>query len=101
MSNFSISTLNLESKQGSAIRENFLLKKLLLNNRWLASVNHKDIGSLYMLTGILFGIVGSSLSGLLRMELTTIGSSSMDGHTYNVIVTGHGIVMIFFLLCQC
>ena len=54
-----------------------------------------------MLTGILFGIVGSSLSGLLRMELTTIGSSSMDGHTYNVIVTGHGIVMIFFLLCQC
>ena len=49
-----------------------------------------------MLTGILFGIVGSSLSGLLRMELTTIGSSSMDGHTYNVIVTGHGIVMIFF-----
>jgi len=51
-----------------------------------------------MLTGILFGIVGSSLSGLLRMELTTIGSSSMDGHTYNVIVTGHGIVMIFFFI---
>jgi len=37
---------------------------------------------------------------LLRMELTTLGSSSMDGHTYNVIVTGHGIVMIFFFIAH-
>ena len=33
---------------------------------------------------------------MLRMELTGLGTSGMDGHAYNVVVTGHGIIMIFF-----
>jgi len=31
------------------------------------------------------------------MELTGLGTSGMDRHAYNVVVTGHGIIMIFFL----
>ena len=64
--------------------------------RWFASTNHKDIGSLYLLTGLSFGVTGSSLSGMLRMELTGLRTSGMDGHAFNVVVTGHGIIMIFF-----
>merc|ERR1712157_440423 len=41
---------------------------------------------------------GSSLSGMLRMELTGLRTSGMDGHAYNVVVTGHGIIMIFFFV---
>ena len=64
--------------------------------RWFRSTNHKDIGSLYLLTGLSFRITGSSLSRMLRMELTGLGTSGMDRHAYNVVVTGHGIIMIFF-----
>merc|ERR1712200_290360 len=31
-------------------------------------------------------------------ELTGLGTSGMDGHAYNVVVTGHGIIMIFFFV---
>merc|ERR1719335_1355244 len=67
-------------------------------NRWFMSVNHKDIGSLYILLGLSFGLVGSALSGIIRLELNTMGHSIMDGHGYNVVVTGHGLIMIFFFV---
>merc|ERR1712134_17187 len=31
-------------------------------------------------------------------ELTGLRTSGMDGHAYNVVVTGHGIIMIFFFV---
>merc|ERR1719415_252027 len=67
-------------------------------NRWFMSVNHKDIGSLYILLGLSFGLVGSALSAILRLELNTQRNSTMDGHGYNVVVTGHGLIMIFFFV---
>ena len=51
-----------------------------------------------MLTGLSFRVTGSSLSRMLRIELTGLGTSRMDGHAYNVVVTGHGIIMIFFFV---
>merc|ERR1712019_222708 len=57
-----------------------------------------DIGSLYILLGLSFGLVGSALSGIIRLELNTMGHSIMDGHGYNVVVTGHGLIMIFFFV---
>merc|ERR1719411_843808 len=67
-------------------------------NRWFMSVNHKDIGSLYILLGLSFRLVGSALSAILRLELNTQRNSTMDGHGYNVVVTGHGLIMIFFFV---
>merc|ERR1719394_2012427 len=36
---------------------------------------------------------------MLRMELTGLRTSGMDGHAYNVVVTGHGIIMVFLSGC--
>merc|ERR1711892_412184 len=66
--------------------------------RWCMSTNHKDIGTLYLLFGLSFRLVGSALSAILRLELNTQGHSIMDGHGYNVVVTGHGLIMIFFFV---
>jgi cytochrome c oxidase subunit 1 len=74
----------------------FFFKKFFL--RWFCSTNHKDIGFLYLLFGILSGLVGTYFSILIRIELAFPGTTIMMGNyqKYNVIITGHASLMIFF-----
>jgi heme/copper-type cytochrome/quinol oxidase subunit 1 len=62
-------------------------------NRWLFSVSHKDIGILYLSFALFAGLVGTSLSMFIRLELGLGGRGLLDGsgQLYNVIITGHGI----------
>ncbi len=66
--------------------------------RWLFSTNHKDIGTLYLIFAIIAGIIGTIFSVLMRMELMYPGDGILKGdyHLYNVLVTGHGLIMVFF-----
>ncbi len=67
-------------------------------NRWLQSTNAKDIGVLYIIFAGLSGLVGSALSFKIRKELSGGGAIYFLGnaHDYNVTITGHAILMIFF-----
>jgi heme/copper-type cytochrome/quinol oxidase subunit 1 len=68
--------------------------------RWFYSTNHKDIGTLYIIYGALAGIVGSLFSVFIRIELAYPGTQFFVGdyQFYNVVITAHGLIMIFFML---
>ena len=83
--------------------------------RWFLSTNHKDIGTLYLVFAIIAGIVGYTLSGIIRLELAQPGIGPLTSlmeffgysgdlaiehakHFYNVVITYHGLIMIFFMV---
>jgi cytochrome c oxidase subunit I len=82
--------------------------------RWFMSTNHKDIGTLYLIFAILAGIVGGAISGLMRLELAAPGIQYLQGwasmmagkeasldeayHMWNVLITAHGLIMVFFMV---
>lgn len=52
---------------------------------------------MYLLVSILAGFIGFGYSMILRIELSCIGVNVLFGdyQFYNVIITAHGLVMIF------
>ena len=70
-------------------------------NRWIFSTDARDIGILYLFLSILSGFIGTFLSMLIRIQLMDINQSSvllLPNQVYNVIITVHAILMIFFLI---
>ncbi|WP_225030310.1 cytochrome c oxidase subunit I [Xinfangfangia pollutisoli] len=83
--------------------------------RWFMSTNHKDIGILYLFTGGLVGLISVIFTVYMRMELmepgvqymcmegmrltaATVDQCTPNGHLWNVTVTAHGILMMFFVV---
>ena len=76
--------------------------------RWLFSTNHKDIGTLYLIFAVFAGIIGGAISGIMRLELAhpgiqwltwfTQGNLDASYHLWNVFITGHGLIMVFFMV---
>lgn len=68
--------------------------------RWFFSTNHKDIGVLYIIFGTLAGIVSTTVSVLMRMELAHPGNQYLQGNhqLYNVLITAHGLLMLFMVV---
>ncbi|MDP9421474.1 MAG: cytochrome c oxidase subunit I [Pseudomonadota bacterium] len=81
--------------------------------RWFMSTNHKDIGTLYLIFAIVAGIIGGAISGIMRAELAEpglqvltqgwplgSGEANFDAalHHWNVLITAHGLIMVFFMV---
>lgn len=82
--------------------------------RLSGAAGHREVGTLYLLFALFAGIVGGALSGLMRAELAEPGIQYLQhwaalagGHgaslaqverLWTLLVTAHGLVMIFFMV---
>ena len=82
--------------------------------RWFMSTNHKDIGTLYLIFAIFAGVIGGAISGVMRLELAHPGIQYLGAvaeflsgkpaemndslHLWNVLITAHGLIMVFFMV---
>jgi cytochrome c oxidase subunit 1 len=70
--------------------------------RYLFSTNHKDIGTMYLIFAICAGLIGGAFSIYMRAELMHPGiqyfgtDAQVDGQHWNVVITAHALIMIFF-----
>lgn len=75
-------------------------KRRAILYRWVYTTNHKRIGIMYMIVGVFTGFLSVLMSLLIRLELAFPGDQIFFGnyHFYNVVVTAHGLLMLFFVV---
>ena len=66
--------------------------------RSLSTVDHKHIGVLYMVTALVFFLIGGVEAMMMRAQLSLPGLNFLSPETYNQVFTMHGTTMIFLVV---
>jgi cytochrome c oxidase subunit 1 len=64
---------------------------------WVTTVDHKRLGILYVVYGILFLAVGGLEAALVRFQLAVPGNDLLSPQVFNRLMTLHGTTMVFFV----
>ncbi len=65
---------------------------------WVATVDHKRVGILYLLTAMFFLLVGGAEALLLRIQLIRPNNHFLSPDAFNQLFTMHGTTMIFLVV---
>src|ERR1700694_3571474 len=65
---------------------------------WLTTTDHKLIGIMYMVTGVLSFVLAGIFALIIRIQLSQPNLSVVDHETYNQLISAHGVTMIFFFV---
>jgi len=63
-----------------------------------STTSHKSVGSLYFILAFWRGLVGSTFSLVIRLELSSPGTFFGSGQIYNSVITLHALIIIFFMV---
>ena len=83
------------SKKPQSILEIREYKGLL---SWLSSVDHKQLGIMYITTSLFFFLAGISMAMIMRTQLIKPNNDWLSPETYNQIFTMHGTTMVFLAI---
>lgn len=65
---------------------------------WVASVDHKQIGIMYLIATGIFFCIGGLEALLMRIQLATPNNHFLSPEAYNQIFTLHGTTMVFLVV---
>jgi cytochrome c oxidase subunit I len=65
---------------------------------WIASLDHKQLGIVYLITGIVFFIAGGVEALVIRTQLASARNTFVSPDTFNQMFTMHGTTMIFLVV---
>jgi len=65
---------------------------------WIATVDHKKIGILYLLTSLVFFAIGGCEALVMRLQLARPNATLVSPDTFNQLFTMHGTTMIFLVV---
>src|SRR6266480_1426968 len=65
---------------------------------WLTTVDHKQLGLLYIVTGFFFFLVGGMEALFVRTQLAFPNGKVLSPDQYNAVFTMHGVTMIFLFV---
>jgi cytochrome c oxidase subunit 1 len=64
---------------------------------WITTVDHKRIGILYILSALVFLVIGGLEASVIRWQLAVPNNNVVSPQTYNALFTLHGTTMVFFV----
>ncbi len=65
---------------------------------WVATVDHKRIGVMYLVTALVFLLVGGAEALLMRVQLAVPHNGFLSPDVYDQLFTMHGTTMIFLVV---
>ncbi|HMS01710.1 MAG TPA: cytochrome c oxidase subunit I [Gemmatimonadaceae bacterium] len=65
---------------------------------WLTTVDHKRIGVLYLITALVFFVIGGLEAFLIRAQLAVPNGTVLSADMYNQLFTMHGTTMVFLAI---
>src|SRR5499426_1682837 len=64
---------------------------------WVVTVDHKRLGIMYVVTGLVFLVIGGIEAFLMRLQLAWAGLTLVSPDTFNRLFTVHGTTMVFLV----
>src|SRR3989454_4535732 len=70
---------------------------LAILHDWVVTVDHKRLGIMYVVTGLVFLVIGGIEASLMRLQLAWPGLTVVPAETFNRLFTLHGTTMVFLV----
>src|SRR5436190_2874668 len=70
---------------------------LAILHEWVVTVDHKRLGIMYVVTGLVFLVIGGVEAALMRLQLAWPGLTVVPAETFNRLFTLHGTTMVFLV----
>src|SRR5271166_2279019 len=68
-----------------------------LVHEWVATVDHKKLGLMYVVSALLFLVVAGLMATVMRIQLAFPNNHFVEPNTFNRLFTMHGTTMVFLV----
>jgi cytochrome c oxidase subunit I len=68
-----------------------------LLQEWVVTTDHKKLGLMYIIAGLVFFVVAGSMAALIRLQLAVPNNHLLPPDVFNRLFTMHGTAMVFLV----